>query len=134
MGGSPRSPSTSYDSQLRAAPGKPRAGVLGAGVPAAGVPAAGMAGAKIPADEADSSAAAIRHLTRDHAPIARDMNDVTTGRLFAAGLELHIALGLIGDHRAVGTIHHAIGGLDQAIRELRNTAYDLCAREHHPPH
>jgi hypothetical protein len=154
MGGSPRSPSTTYDSQLRAAAGKRAAGTRAAVMPADGtraavmpadgtraavMPADGTRAAVMPADgmPADgagvSSAAVVRHLTGDHDLIVRDMNDVITGRLFAAGLDLHIALGLIGDHRAVGTIHHAIGGLDRAIRELRDAAYDPGPHDHHLP-
>jgi hypothetical protein len=76
-------------------------------------------------DAAGSSAAKVGRPTIDHDQITQSLNDVVTHRLFAAGFDLHVALGLIGDHRAIGTIHHAIGGLDQAIRELRNTAYEL---------
>jgi signal transduction histidine kinase len=72
--------------------------------------------------------------TVDHDRIAQNLNDVVTHRLFAAGFDLHVALGLIGDHRAIGTIHHAIGGLDQAIRELRNTAYGLGPATGPPAH
>jgi signal transduction histidine kinase len=57
--------------------------------------------------------------------IAEDLDTVVARQLFGAGLDLHVALGLIGDDRAVGAIRHAISGLDQAIRELRSTAYDL---------
>jgi signal transduction histidine kinase len=63
----------------------------------------------------------------DHVWVAEDLDTVVAHQLFSAGLDLHVALGLIGDDRAVGAINHAIGGLDQAIRELRNTAYDLGA-------
>ena len=109
MDGSPRSPSSTYESR------QPRAAV------------------RAPADKvAVRSGAVARRLTGDHGQIARDADDVIVGRLFAAGLDLHIALGLIGDHRAVGTIHHAIGGLDQAIRELRDTAYYLGPCDPHP--
>src|ERR1022692_1775753 len=85
-------------------------------------------------DIAVSSAAEVRRPTVDHDRIAQNLNDVVTHRLFAAGFDLHVALGLIGDHRAIGTIHHAIGGLDQAIRELRNTAYALGPRTGPPAH
>ena len=85
---------------------------------------------RAPADDIPvSSAAEVRRPTVDHDRIAQDLNDVVAHRLFAAGFDLHVALGLIGDHRAIGTIHHAIGGLDQAIRELRNTAYELGPRD-----
>ena len=80
-------------------------------------------------DVAGGSAAKVERPTVDHDQITQNLNDVVTHRLFAAGFDLHVALGLIGDHRAIGTIHHAIGGLDQAIRELRNTAYELGPRD-----
>jgi hypothetical protein len=83
---------------------------------------------QVPADQTViSPAPAVRHLTEDHAWIAEDLNTVIAHQLFSAGLDLHVALGLIGDNRAVGAIHHAIGGLDRAIRELHGTAYGLGA-------
>jgi hypothetical protein len=53
------------------------------------------------------------------------MNDVVVRRIFAAGLDLQAALGLIGeeraatDLRAASKICHATDELDQAIRDLR---------------
>jgi hypothetical protein len=64
---------------------------------------------------------------KDHRWIAEGLDIVVADQLFSAGLDLHVALGLIGDDRTVGAIHHAIDGLDEAIRELRNTALDLAA-------
>jgi hypothetical protein len=49
----------------------------------------------------------IRYLTEDHDRIAQRMNDVVVRRIFAAGLDLQTALGLIGDHRGAGKICHA---------------------------
>jgi signal transduction histidine kinase len=70
------------------------------------------------------SAELTRSLTEDHDQIAQDLNDVVVNRLFAAGLDLQAALGLIGDQRVAANIGHAIGSLDQAIRDLRNTIFD----------
>jgi hypothetical protein len=53
------------------------------------------------------------------------MNDVVVRRIFAAGLDLQAALGLIGedraaaDQRAASKICHATDELDHAIRDLR---------------
>jgi signal transduction histidine kinase len=70
----------------------------------------------------------IRALAKDHDRIAQDMNDVVVHRIFAAGLDLQAALGLIGDHHGTDKIYHAIGELDQAIRDIRNVIFDreLC--------
>ena len=85
---------------------------------------------------ADSGAAAsaevTRYLTEDHDQIAQDINDVLTRRIFAAGLDLHTALELIGEHRAASKIWHAIGELDQAVRGIRDTVFD-CNRTTHGP-
>lgn len=79
---------------------------------------------RVPAgNEAAGPAEAARHLTEDHDRIAQDLNDNVVRRLFAAGLDLQAALGLIGDHRGADKIHHAIGELDQAIRDLRDTIF-----------
>ena len=74
-------------------------------------------------NEAAGPAEVARHLTEDHDRIARGLNDIVVHRLFAAGLDLQAALGLIGDHRGAGKIHHAISELDQAIRDLRDTIF-----------
>jgi hypothetical protein len=60
-----------------------------------------------------------------HDRMARRMNDVVVRRIFAAGLDLQAALGLIGedraaaDQRAASKICHATDELDHAIRDLR---------------
>lgn len=73
------------------------------------------------------SAEVIRALAKDHDRIAQDMNDVVY-RIFAAGLDLQAALGLIGDHRGTDKIHHAIGELDQAVRDIRDAIFDRAAK------
>ena len=78
---------------------------------------------------ADSTVAAepaelTRHLTEDHDRIAREMNDIVIHRIFAAGLDLQAALGLISDPRGTSKICHAIEELDQAIRDIRDTIFD----------
>ena len=63
-------------------------------------------------------------LSEDHDRIAQGMNDVVIRRIFAVGLDLHAALGLIGDHPGASKIYHAIDELDQAIRDIRDTIFD----------
>ena len=60
-----------------------------------------------------------------HDRMTRRMNDVVVRRIFAAGLDLQAALGLIGEERAAADLRaaskicHATDELDQAIRDLR---------------
>jgi hypothetical protein len=70
---------------------------------------------------AASPATTILDLLEDHERIALGLNDVVVRRLFAAGLDLQAALGLMGDHPASGKICHAVDELDQAIRDIRDT-------------
>jgi len=73
---------------------------------------------------AADSAELTRHLTENHDRIPLEMNDVVIHRIFAAGLDLRAALGLIGDRREASKICHAIDELDQAIRDIRDTIFD----------
>lgn len=65
----------------------------------------------------------VRHLPEDHGRIAPDFDDAVIHRIFAAGLDLPAALGLIGDHRGASKVHDAIDKLDQAVRGLRDTMF-----------
>jgi signal transduction histidine kinase len=65
----------------------------------------------------------ILRLAEDHDRIAQGLNDIVVHRLFAAGLDLQAALGLLGDHRAATKIYHAIGELDQAVVDLRDSIF-----------
>lgn len=77
----------------------------------------------------------IRYLTEGHERIwqgledreriAHGLNDVVVRRIFAAGLDLQAALLLIGNHCACSRIHHAVGQLDQAIMDIRDTVFGL---------
>ena len=73
---------------------------------------------------AAASAELIRYLTQDHDRIAQGINDVVVRRIFAAGLDLQAALGLIGEHRGASKIWHATDELDQAVRDIRDTIFD----------
>jgi hypothetical protein len=45
-------------------------------------------------------------------------------RLSSAGLDLQAALGLMGEHPASVKIGHAADELDQAIRDIRDAAFN----------
>ena len=77
-----------------------------------------------PDSGAAASAELTRYLAEDHDRIAQGVNDVVVRRIFAAGLDLHAALGLIGEHRGASKIWHAIDELDQAVRDIRDTIFD----------
>lgn len=67
-------------------------------------------------------------LAQDRDWLAERMNDIVVRRLFSAGLALEAVVGLMGDHRAAGTVQEAISELDLAVRDLRDTVFD-----HHQP-
>ena len=69
------------------------------------------------------SAELTRYLTEDHDRIAQSLNDVVVRRIFAAGLDLHAVLGLIGEHRGASKMYHAIDELDNAIRDIRDAVF-----------
>ena len=75
-------------------------------------------------NDAAAPAELARYLSEDHDRIAKGLNDVVIHRIFAAGLDLQAALGLIGDHYGAGKICHAIDELDRAIRDIRDVVYD----------
>lgn len=103
-------------------------------LPARGPSASGTASADSGAADsgAATSAELTRYLTEDHDRIAQGINDVVIRRIFAAGLDLQAALELIGEHRAASKIWHAIGELDQAVRDIRGIIFD-CSRATHRP-
>jgi hypothetical protein len=72
-------------------------------------------------------------LTEDHDRIAHTLNDIVVRRLFAAGLDLQAALGLISDHLVAGKIERAVGELDLAIRDLRETVFGGLGTRSVPP-
>ena len=77
-----------------------------------------------PVAESDPAAAA-QVLAQDHDRIAVSMNDLVIRRIFAVGLSLQTAVGLIGgDHPAAGKVREAIGELDMAIRDIRTVLFD----------
>ena len=63
-------------------------------------------------------------LVQDRDRIAEGTNDLVVHRLFATGLALETALGLMGGHPGTGRVQEAIGELDLAIRDVRNVVFD----------
>jgi hypothetical protein len=79
--------------------------------------------ARGPPAGADSLETALR-LAEDHDRMAERLSDIVVRRIFSAGLDLDATLGLIGDHRAIAKVEHAIGELDLAVREIRAVVFD----------
>jgi hypothetical protein len=77
-----------------------------------------------PPGKASAWAQMILRLAHDHDRLAGDMNDVVVNRLFAAGLALETALGLMGGHPGAGKVQEAIGEVDLAIRDCRTVLFD----------
>ena len=77
-----------------------------------------------PPGRAGDRAEATLLLAQDRDRIAAGMNDLVVHRLFAAGLTLETALGLMGDHPGAGKVREAVGELDLAIRDVRNVVFD----------
>jgi hypothetical protein len=67
-------------------------------------------------------------LAEGHDRIAAGLTDIVVRRLFSAGSALEAVVGLMGDHRAAGTVQEAISELDLAVRDLRDMVFD-----HHQP-
>ena len=80
-------------------------------------------GRALAGNESAGPAPAILGVTEDHDRIAQGLNDIVVHRLFGAGIDLHAALDMVGDARAADKIYHAIGELDQAIRDIRNAVF-----------
>ena len=81
-----------------------------------------------PPESAGDWADAALLLAQDRDRIAAGMTDIVVRPLFAAGLALETALGLMGGHPGAGKVQEAIGELDLAIRDIRNVVFD-----HHQP-
>lgn len=65
--------------------------------------------------------------TEEHESRARHLGDTLVHQIFAVSLDLSAALTNIDDHRAAEKVLHAINGLDQAIKDLRMTAFEPSA-------
>jgi signal transduction histidine kinase len=64
-------------------------------------------------------------LFADRDRIARDLHDHVIQRVFAAGLSLQSVLPQIGDAGAAGRVRSAVEQLDETVRDIRTTIFDL---------
>jgi signal transduction histidine kinase len=64
-------------------------------------------------------------VTEDRDRIARDLHDHVIQRVFAAGLSLQGALHRIGDAEAAQRVRSAVEQLDETVRDIRTTIFDL---------
>lgn len=63
-------------------------------------------------------------LTEDRERIARDLHDTVIQRLFAIGLSLQTIIGA-ADPPVAGRVESAVADLDQTIRDIRTTIFEL---------
>ncbi len=64
-------------------------------------------------------------VTEDRERIARDLHDHVIQRVFAAGLSLQSALLRIDDAEAATRVRSAVEQLDETVRDIRTTIFDL---------
>jgi signal transduction histidine kinase len=64
-------------------------------------------------------------LLADRDRIAGDLHDHVIQRLFAAGMSLQAIVGRIGDGEARGRVTRVVGELDQTMRDIRTSIFDL---------
>ncbi|MCW2697723.1 MAG: Hypoxia sensor histidine kinase response regulator dosT [Modestobacter sp.] len=64
-------------------------------------------------------------VTEDRDRIARDLHDHVIQRVFAAGLTLQSALPRIDDAEAATRVRSAVEQLDETVRDIRTTIFDL---------
>ncbi len=64
----------------------------------------------------------------DRDRIARDLHDLVIQRLYATGISLQGAVGLIGSPEVAGRVSQAVDALDETIRDIRTSIFELQAR------
>jgi len=69
----------------------------------------------------------------DRDRIARDLHDLVIQRLYATGISLQGAVGLIVVPEVAGRVSQAVDSLDETIREIRSTIFALQARPQDSP-
>jgi signal transduction histidine kinase len=77
------------------------------------------------ADRRRDAARAALYADRDR--IARDLHDLVIQRLFATGMSLQAATGLIPDGPAAERVRQSVDALDDSIRDIRASIYTLQA-------
>ncbi len=61
----------------------------------------------------------------DRDRIARQLHDLVIQRLFATGMSLQAAIGMLPDTQATGRVVQAVDALDETIRDIRSTIFTL---------
>jgi two-component system, NarL family, sensor histidine kinase DevS len=69
----------------------------------------------------------------DRDRIARDLHDLVIQRLYATGISLQGAVGMIATPEVSGRVSQAVDALDETIREIRSTIFALQARPQASP-
>jgi signal transduction histidine kinase len=64
-------------------------------------------------------------VVEDRERIARDLHDTVIQRLFATGLALQGAAARAGDPEMTERLHHAVEDLDDTVRHIRTTIFEL---------
>jgi signal transduction histidine kinase len=64
----------------------------------------------------------------DRDRIARDLHDLVIQRLYATGISLQGAVGLIGVPEVASRVSQAVDALDETIRDIRTSIFELQAR------
>lgn len=68
-------------------------------------------------------------LSEERERLARDLHDTVIQRLFGVGLALQITLATVSDERTQARINSAIDELDETIREIRTTIFEIDQEE-----
>jgi signal transduction histidine kinase len=69
----------------------------------------------------------------DRDRIARDLHDLVIQRLYATGISLQGAVGLIGAPEVANRVSQAVDALDETIRDIRTSIFELQARPQAAP-
>jgi signal transduction histidine kinase len=69
----------------------------------------------------------------DRDRIARDLHDLVIQRLYATGISLQGSVGLIGAPEVANRVSQAVDALDQTIRDIRTSIFELQARPQAAP-
>jgi two-component system sensor histidine kinase DevS len=77
------------------------------------------------ARDAEARARADREIIAERDRIARDLHDQVIQRVFAAGLALQAAAGIIRQPQAAARVRAVVGDLDATIRQLRTAIFAL---------
>ncbi|HEY5120476.1 MAG TPA: GAF domain-containing sensor histidine kinase [Acidimicrobiales bacterium] len=68
-------------------------------------------------------------LSEERERLARDLHDTVIQRLFGVGLALQITLPMVSDDKIQARINSAIDELDETIREIRTTIFEIDQEE-----